>query len=107
MRRLSFGVKNGLQDLDDVGAGEASFGGFAHCRPQQLARPFGFGVTAAIDGPIRDESAEPLPAVDDPLAFELFVRALDGNHADEKLLREAAEGGKGRPCWQPPLADLA
>ena len=107
MLRLSFGVQDGLQDLDDFASGEAGFGGFAERSPQQLARPFGLGIATAIDGALRDEGAEPLPAVDDSLALELLVRALDGDDADEELLGEPAEGGQRRPGRQAPFAHLA
>ena len=55
----------------------------------------------------RHERAEPLPAVDDALALQLFVGALDGDDADDQVFGQAAKGGQRGARRQAAFADLA
>src|SRR5580765_2106954 len=85
MLRLSFLDENGLQQVDDLAAGEPGFGRFADRFAQQLARALRFRVAAAIDRRARHERAETLAPVDDALALEFLVGALDGDHAYQQF----------------------
>src|SRR5687768_9256892 len=96
MPRLSFLINDGLQEIDDVPRGETGFRCFAQRLAQQLSGALGLGVAAAIDGGTRDERAEALPAVDDPVALELLVGALDGDDADHELFGQTSEGRERR-----------
>src|SRR4051812_8286535 len=82
MLRLLVLVHDGLEKLDDLRRREARFTAFARRLAKQLARAFDLAFAAAIRRQGGHERAEPLAAIDDPVALELFVGALDGDDAD-------------------------
>ena len=86
----------------DVLPESAGFGRFAERLAQEFRARARSCLAAAIDRGVGDERAEPLAAVDDAVALELFVGALDGDHADQQFLGEAAERGQRRPAASRP-----
>src|SRR5262245_32621898 len=106
MCRLSFFLEDRLQKVDDVAAAQAGLGAFAHGLGQQFTRACHLRIAAAMDRGVRDERAEALAAVDDALALELFVRALDRDDADEEVFGELPEGGERRAGRDAAFADL-
>src|SRR5262249_51844622 len=95
------------QQVDDVAVSETRLRRFAHCAFDQLLRVLSLGFTASRVARLSDERAESLAAVDDALSLELFVGALDRDHADEKVSGEIPEGGEGRAWGEPAFADFA
>ena len=94
------------KDFDNVVVPDAGFRRFAQRLFQQFTRAEFLGVTAAVVRGLRDEGAEPLPSIDDALAFEVVVGALDRDDADEQFLREPAKRRQRRVRREPAFADF-
>src|SRR5262245_48409066 len=103
---FSFVLDGVVEQLDDIPLVEAGFGRLAQRVPEELAGARGLRRPAAIARRLRDERPKPLTAVDDALALELFIGALDGNHADQQVLGELAKRGEQGTPFEAPLANL-
>src|SRR5688572_1024584 len=95
-----------LQQLNEVFAGQPGLEAFANGVADQLAGALGLHRAAAIVRDVRHERSEPLAAIDQSFALELFVGALDGDDADEQVLGQAAERRERRTRRQAAFADL-
>src|SRR5258708_1674238 len=86
---------------------QSAFGSFADGFTHQLASALRFGLATPVIAVLGYESAQPLSAIDDPLAFQFLVGALDGDHTDHELFGKLPEGRERGPAAETPLADLA
>src|SRR5688500_4550152 len=66
-----------LQHLDEVFSGESGLEAFANGVADELAGALGFHLAAAVVRHVGDERPESLPAIDQAVALQLFVGALD------------------------------
>src|SRR6188768_1809116 len=104
---FSFLVDDRLQEREDVLRGQSGLRRFTARLAHQLRGTLFLVFTAAVGRRAGDEGAEPLPPVDDAVALQLLVGALDRDHADHQVLGQAAERGQRGPRSQPALADFA
>src|SRR5688572_17383295 len=102
-----FRVDERAQKSYDVVRAQSRFGAFAECGAQQIHGALRLALAAACSRGVGDERAQPLAAVDDAVALELLVGALDGDDADEQLFGETAERRERGAGRQAPFADLA
>src|SRR5262245_50306884 len=104
---FSFVLDDVVEQFDDIPLLQSGFGRLAQRVTQELAGARGLRRPAAIARRLGDERPEPLTPIDDALALELLVGALDGDHADQQVFGELAKRREQGAAGEAPLADLA
>ena len=86
---------------------ESGFDGFAKTGAEQVFGGGQLGFAAAIMAALGDEGAKSLPAKNNSCTFQFLIGALDGDDANQQILRELAKGGQDAAGFEPALADFA